>query len=585
MNLPRVLPRSTAPEPCTAVRRARLSLALVFAAAVTLCPRPASAQWVEESYALSAGWNAIWLTHDCSYTSIDTLLTAQPRVVEVWQWNPLGSTTQFVAAPAAPVATDAEWKVWRRGNPNASTLNTFAGNSAYLVRVTDGNPLTISLIGAPLPPNYAFKSSGLNLIGFSMQTPESTAQRSIDRFLSFSEVLKLNPPVFTYRGGALSDVTPKNPLQVTTPRTTAFARNKAYWVNSKDYTDYGGPLRIQVLGSQLDFGDSLNSVTVRIKNVVDPTKNQTVIATLASAASAAAPTGQPAITGPVPLLVRGAIDPTTQQYSYTSLAAPITRSIAPGEEIEVVLSVDRGGLGNVAGKVFQSLLQISDSLSLTRVDLGVRATSSSFSGVWVGAAILNKVDQIIGQTNSGGQAAPSNFPVRLVMHRAENGTTTLLQQVYLFDANGTPLVSTKESVAHGGTSGKITRLSSASFPLDLMALGTGQLGISGAVNFNVALGFDAVTNPFVHTYHPDHDNLDARFEQQVPAGVESPNITRAITLTFTPSLPGVSDPTVGTSTLGGTYSETITGLRVEPITVSGAFVVRRVSAAQALLTQ
>jgi hypothetical protein len=215
----------------------------------------------------------------------------------------------------------------------------------------------------------------------------------------------------------------------------------------------------------------------------------------------------------------------------------------------------------------------------------VRATSTNFSGLWAGAAILNRVDQIIGQTNSGGQAAPSNFPVRLVVHRAENGATTLLQQVYVFDANGTPLVSTKESVARGGTSGKISRLSTASFPLDLKALGAGQLGITGAVGFNVALGHDAETNPFVHTYHPDHDNLDARYEQPLPAGVESPAVTRAITLTFTPTLPGVTDPTLGSTTLGGTYSETITGLRAEPITVSGAFVLHRVSAAQTLVTQ
>ena len=559
-------------------------LGLSLAAAAALCAQSASAQWVQESYPLVAGWNAIWLSHDCSYASIDTFLTAHPQVLEIWQWNPLASTTQFTSAPSAPVASDAEWKVWRRGRPADSTLDVFAGNSAYLIHVADGGAFTLSLTGAPLLPNYAFKSSGLNLLGFPMQTPESGALRNIEHFFSFSEILKANPPVFAYRGGALSAITPKNPIQVTTPRTTALSRNKAYWVNLAEHTEYDGPLRVRSLGSRLDFSESLNTVSIRIKNVVDLAKNQTVTATLATAPSAAPPSGQPAIAGVVPLLVRGPLDQNTQQFTYTPLTTPITRSIGPGEEIEVALTVDRAAMGATPGQVFQSLLQVSDSLDQTRVDLGVRAIGTNFTGLWVGGAVLTQVDQIIGQSTETNEPAPSNFPLRLLLYRGGAGETTLLQQVYLFDANGTPLAATKESVAQGGT-GKISRLSSASFPLDLAALGTGQLAPTGTVTFNVALGHNAITNPFVHTYHPDHDNLDARFEQVLPAGVESPNITRVITLTFIPTLPGVSDPSVGSTTLGGTYSETITGLRNEPITVTGAFVIRRVSAAQNLLTQ
>jgi hypothetical protein len=283
-------------------------------------------------------------------------------------------------------------------------------------------------------------------------------------------------------------------------------------------------------------------------------------------------------------LVRGPLSADTPQFTYSPFAAPITRAIGPGEEIEVQFTLDRSAMGTTAGQVFQSLLQVSDSLNLTRIDLGVRATSTSYSGLWVGGAVVNQVDQIIGQTTNTAQPAPSNFPLRLLLHRSDAGATTLLQQAYLFDASGTPMVTTKESVAHGGT-GKISRLSSVSLPLDLALQGAGQVAPTGTLTFNVALGHNAITNPFVHTYHPDHDNLNARFEQQLAPGDESPNITRVITLTFTPTLPGVTDPTFGSTTLGGTYSETITGLRTEPITVSGGFVIRRISAAASLLTQ
>jgi hypothetical protein len=105
------------------------------------------------------------------------------------------------------------------------------------------------------------------------------------------------------------------------------------------------------------------------------------------------------------------------------------------------------------------------------------------------------------------------------------------------------------------------------------------------LTFNVALGYTAATNPFVHTYHPDHDNLNARFESLLPPGEESFNISRTIRLDFQASLPGINDPGWGSTTLGGTYTETITGLRAEPITVSGSFLIHRVSDVSSLVTQ
>ena len=46
------------------------------------------AQWTTESYSLRSGWNAIYPFVDCTHTPIDDLLTAQPEIQEVWQWNP-----------------------------------------------------------------------------------------------------------------------------------------------------------------------------------------------------------------------------------------------------------------------------------------------------------------------------------------------------------------------------------------------------------------------------------------------------------------------------------------------------------------
>jgi hypothetical protein len=193
-------------------------------------------------------------------------------------------------------------------------------------------------------------------------------------------VLKSNPAVFTYVGGALSSVAPKNPAPVGTPRITSVTRGKAYWVNANAYTDYYGPLQLSVVGAGIEYGDRLNTATLRIKNVTDPAKNQSVTATFALAASAQPPANQPAVAGAVPLLVRGPRDEQTLEFTYTPLSTPLTRTLAPGQETEVVLTLDRASMGGTAGAVFQSILRVTDSLNLTRIELPVSAVTTSFAG-------------------------------------------------------------------------------------------------------------------------------------------------------------------------------------------------------------
>ena len=248
-------------------------------------------------------------------------------------------------------------------------------------------------------------------------------------------------------------------------------------------------------------------------------------------------------------------------------------------------------MGSTAGADFQSLLRVTDSLSLTQVDLPVHAVSTSLAGVWLGLATITQVSQIVGQNATDATTGNSTFPIRLLVHMNEAGATTLLQQVYIGNvppvAGSTPpgsaIALNNTAFKAAGNISNVIRLSSATFPLDLTLGGTGQLG-SGDLIFNFTLGYNDATNPFVHTYHPDHDNLDARFNP-ILQPVESYNVTRAIKLHFTPSLNGVSDPSFGSTILGGTYTETISGLRSQDINVSGIFVLHRVSDAASLLTQ
>lgn len=542
------------------ISRLWLLLGLVTASLV----QPATAQWAKESYALKAGWNGIWLPLDCTHDDINKVV-ADPAVEEIWRWNPPLSNTQFTANPQTPVPGDVQWSVWIRNTPEApfSSLFKVTGNAAYLVKVADsvGNgSITVNITGKPLLPQYNWKEAGTNLFGFSTLNPAP----NFEQFLSHSPTLRDNPPVFAYLGGAgLQPI----PTRVTAPRTTSVERNKAYWIKSSGYTDYSGPLKVTGSATSLEFGPEGYVASIRIKNMTAASLD----ATLASAASEAPPATtppQPSIAGAVPLQVRGQFNPVTSQYAYASL--PQTINLAAGEEREVVLALRRGEMGAASGSVYQSLVRVTDSLGLARIDLPASAVTTSLAGLWIGEASVDSVDQVVGN-NLTQKPVTESFPLRFLVHMNGSGQSTLLQQVYLGEGQGgASIVATKQSALNQSKLANATRLSSSNLPLDLRVPNGGALGLSGSASFTVALPAGAATNPFLHIYHPDHG----------PA--QSYPISRAIRLDFASSLPGVTDPTFGSTMLGGTYSETISGLRAvsAPATglrVSGTFVLRRVS--------
>jgi len=67
------------------------------------------------------------------------------------------------------------------------------------------------------------------------------------------------------------------------------------------------------------------------------------------------------------------------------------------------------------------------------------------------------------------------------------------------------------------------------------------------------------TNPFIHTYHPDHDNRDAEFNTApLSIGYESFQMIRDIGLLFTLPNDDFDALTAGAGTLQGSYAEEIT---------------------------
>jgi hypothetical protein len=110
-----------------------------------------------------------------------------------------------------------------------------------------------------------------------------------------------------------------------------------------------------------------------------------------------------------------------------------------------------------------------------------------------------------------------------------------------------------------------------------VGFGAGTLAASLTLDYNHPL------NPFKHRFHPDHNNLDERFEQTLPEGKESFTINRTVALEFTDTDPlGLNPPGWGDTELGGSYGETMTGLHRSPIHISGTFRLVRVARVGAL---
>jgi hypothetical protein len=180
-----------------------------------------------------------------------------------------------------------------------------------------------------------------------------------------------------------------------------------------------------------------------------------------------------------------------------------------------------------------------------------------------------------------GTATPGTFTLRTLLHVADDGTANLLSKVYLGQLAVAPNaygIATQESLLKTTTLSSAHRLSAGHLPNGRVITGSGSVALGSSLACTIELPYNDPTNPFVHKFHPDHDNLDAQF-QSVAEGVESYTVNRVGTFNFTSTPPSGSSVTTGwgSSVIGGTYSEVISGLHSSSIQLNGTFELRRAS--------
>ena len=571
------------PNPSTRCRAVVLGRLAALLLAMPLC---ASAQWVTQTIALKAGWNAVYLHVDPSHQSLAESIGSDITnpIMEVWRWAPALSTLQFVQTPQAPVE-GAQWASWDRNAVTDQLLQRLVGNSAYLIRVgTNVATYTWTVKGKPFPPAYEWTTTGLNFLGFPTVPVNAP---TFESFLAKAPDLQQNAEVYQYPGGELGS---GNPARVYAFRTVKVNRGQAYWIRAGTvFNQYFAPFEVVLSSTRgVGFGDSLNASSFRLRNL-SPTN---VTVTLKLVASETPPAGQAAIAGTPPLLVRGALNTTNLTYTYSNLVVNGTYSWTfaakgqPGSEVEVVLGLNRVAMGGSVGDNFAGVLRLTDSFGHAQVEMPVTASAASSAGLWVGAATVTQVGQYLKSYNRNNQNNPvmdtngqyvvtglntnigtvaRAYPLRLIVHNPEvgGGNAVLLQRAFVgMDPWTNGVVALSEASLGAPYLSQARRLSAAHLP---------WTGTNGCWSFNGALGVatnlstvvtlnydDQESNPFLHTYHPDHDNLDTSFKNQLGQGSESYTVTREIRLGVVPPEGESAAFTTSGKSVSGTYAETIT---------------------------
>lgn len=562
-------------------------------------PALCQAQWLTQQIKLTPGWNAVFLEVQPEPRSCDEVFRNHP-VQSVWKWDRRFSTVQFEIAPSLLLPENPDWLMWLpSSNPRAflNRLFELQGCQSYLVQVaSNAAPFTLALKGRVLLPRLEWYPHGLNLVGFPVN-PRNPP--------TFTEFFKFTPEVDVSLGYANElyriDSTGRG-QRIVQPARERPQPGVAYWVGCARPVKRMSAVQITPVGGAVDFGSLLSWQEVSIRNI-HPSAALTIRVQERDSESAPLTGGFPELAGPVPLSFfskNASNEWVWAEFPTNGLA----QTLAPQEEWIVHLGVRRRDFApymsqGTNGCAYESILEITDTAESLRIRVpvlaqsaGVRSISAATAveahtekeGLWVGQVTVNQVNAPAYTADLLPAPAPASF--RLLVHVDGYGNARLLQQVLLaWDSgltdpphtNGTyALYASPAALPAAATD--IKRISSAAFPLMAPVLLTNSG--SDTLTGTVIVGYNDPVNPFLHRYHPLHDNKNWDYQAYTNA-VETRTIQRDLTFRFDPATNNAVNPFWGVESLKGIYQETFSGLRANtknrPLTVQGQFTLQRIS--------
>jgi hypothetical protein len=581
---------------------------------MTTLATPTFAEWSRQTINLRPGWNAVFLEVQPADNACKSVFARVP-VKSVWAWNERFKSAQFVRNPDELDPTEPQWLTYfpARGTKSfLSDLHGLTGGQAYLVEVGGTEPVILELRGRLLVRQKAWLSDSFNLMGFHTD-PDNPPS-----FESFFAPSGAHASQSMYR---LS--TAGKWEKINDPATTPLHQGEAYWIYCRGQSTYGGPLSVSVVQDrEMNYGEFLTEKTLRLKN--ETAHEKSVILKMKSSqrpSHRSTDPGEdvlPPLAGDVSLAYKTLM-------SWKAFDAPLEVKVKPNAELDIPLAVIRGAMASPRSKedMYESVIEISDGAG-GKFQVPVKAQKMlTKTGLWVGSVTLNGVSEAANPENPDVPTATgSEFKFRIILHVDENSQATLLQEVSLMQVQAVysddgvlleparyVLITRDDLIAQFATSSTVDntfkgrRISSPAFATTK----SGQPGdpadnssdwpvlLAGSfpdevfnvpdegapedqachttVTGDVRLHYDDPLNPFVHRFHPDHDNLNERYEEDpLSEGFESYGINRNITLCFSQFSPlDLTLPNWGYDLLGGVYREEITGLHRNTIVVQGVF--------------
>jgi len=565
------------------------------------------AQWMTQRIPLVQGWNAVHLKVNPADTSC-TAVFSDSAITQVSWWN-----RDRLDDGTGSAVTD--FCNWYRSSGEPNTFGRVIGDQRYLVYSTANRPY-FEVIGTPALPKGTIYLGESNLVGVNV--PNLAGADAPTYYEYFKPFYNRSPSWY--------GVTPDNQSVLLGNRVQATNASAAVWLQAagSGITSFTGPfaLSLDKSGDVISWTSSTDARTLTIKN----TSAEDRVLTIERKASLVPPTGT--LAGDVKLLIES-ID-WSEGYAkrvYSPLAFPFATNLAAGASFEFRVKPDLAEMPGTDGD-YMSILEVSDKGStiddevraagtcLYRVGVSAAgklssATMASMAGLWIGTVVLDKVNRakMFGSSTpewdpNALMTAPHPFQFRLIVHVAANGAVKLLKQVFTAkrapDAEASDLLTDRETaISYRGLfpNASISRTASANFPFmaPLALTGGTFMAPDATLSATFTQDYDDRTNPFVHAFHPQHDNVEFRNKTPYVMGsgdlgtgeYESWSVTRTISLKFLAEDPSdAAGQNWNRTTTGGEYAETIQGLNGQgkPILTKGIFRLSKVNGTATLTT-
>lgn len=569
---------------------------------------------ITRTYSLRAGWNAVYLEVKPTNTVVETVFAGVP-IESVWRHKTRDSSVDYIEDPSEPVWNKDQWLVHVPTNRVESLDNNLFrihGGNAYLIKASA--PTNWTVTGVPFFGAVSWKADAFNLKGFPI---DDGAPPTFDDFFRWSgahydaDNSALQPIYRLSAGGAWERVAGTDLMQA----------GVAYWVFSKGQSSYIAPFEARFDGDGvLDFARTLNERALRLVNKTTSTLTATLEELQAPGATA----------------LKYAVFDGSAGTLWPNLPSLLSQNLGGGVVQAVRLAANRA---NVPGEGYESILDIRDNagtrfllpVSVQRLNavaegasVGSELEAKRHAGLWAGVISVTGVSEAHSGTLTVAKASLDGAPIemirtgvsaqtrpvaapfdlRVILHVDTTGKTRLLHEVvqmwkdgtYRTNPDGTRTVDVpgkyvlltderrlsefKGATMKDGT-GVGRRLSTIGFDFpttpdaNYLEL-TGFFAVNQQLRGSYVMPAQHPRNPFYHKYHPDHDNLDARFTD---VKKEAFDVTRTFELEFQDPDPtgGPRPADYGYARIGGVFRETVQGLHREAIHVVGTFSLKRVA--------